>query len=75
MNILYSDSHAGTVDTPNCGASVTSDGQQDCIFTTYGTAGGSDHYPQDGIDYGGKLGNATHTGNRDTYLWGGAAKP
>ncbi len=71
QNVLYSDSHAASVSNPNVGCSVTSDGNQDCIYTAF--MGSATTYPQDGSDYGGTLGYTNHYGNRDTYLWGGTA--
>ena len=76
MNVLYADSHTATVKTPNVGPGVAGNASvSDCIFTNFGSAGGGPANPPDGVDFGGKLGNATHTGNRDTYLWGGAGRP
>ncbi len=75
MNVLYADSHAAAVKTPNVGPAATGNASVcDCIFTNFGSAGPNPANPPDGVDFGGKLGNATHTGNRDTYLWGGAGK-
>ncbi len=74
MNVLYADSHASQAKTPNIGPAATGNGACDCIFTSNAAAGGNTTYPQDGIDYGGKLGSAIHVGNRDSYLWGGAGK-
>ena len=76
MNVLYADSHAAAVKTPNVGPAATGNASVcDCIFTNFGSAGPNPANPPDGVDFGGKLGNATHTGNRDTYLWGGMGRP